>query len=102
MQQYGPFTEWQEATTEARRALQDGFSSRQEIIELAAAAHGGPIRFAERLRLTEFGRRAVDPAWSRDEYVMFIYGADARAGDAYSSGLLYAWQSLAPYVRSLH
>lgn len=100
--QHGPLTEWQEATSEARRALEDGFTSRAEIAELAAAAHGGPIRFAERLRLTEFGSRAVDPAWSRDEYVMFLYGADARAGDAYSSGLLYAYQSVAPYVASLH
>ena len=99
---YGPLTEWQEATSEARRALREGFTSRREIADLAAAAHGGPIRFAERLRLTEFGSRAVDPAWSRDEYVMFLYGADALAGDAYSSALLYAWQSVAPFVASVH
>lgn len=99
---YGPLTEWQEATSEARRALEDGFTRRAEIAELAAAAHCGPIRFAERLRQTEFGSRAVDPAWTRDEYVMFVFGVDATFGNAYSTALLYAWQSVAPYVASVH
>ncbi|MDH2313986.1 hypothetical protein [Methylobacterium brachiatum] len=98
---YGPLTEWQQATTEARRALRDGFSSRQEIMELAAAAHDGPIRFADRLRQTEWGR-AIDPAWTRDEYVMFVFGVDATFGDSYSTALLYAWQSVAPYVAAVH
>ena len=95
-------TEWLEATEEARRTFFEAFDDRQELAEVAAAAFGGPHRFAERLRQTEFGSRCVDPARSRDEYLIFIFGPDARAGDGYSSGLLYAYQAVAPYVASLH
>jgi hypothetical protein len=77
-------------------------SDRREILELAAAAYGGPIRFAERLRQTEYGIKGGDPAWTRDEYVGHLYGEDARFGDAYSSALLYQWQTVAPFVRSVH
>lgn len=97
-----PAAEWLEGTSAARRAFYEAASDRHEVAELAAAAFGGPIRFAERLRQTDFGAKGSDPAWSRDEYVAHIFGEDATFGDAYSSALLYAWQSVAPFVASVH
>ena len=93
--------DWQLATSEARRALFEAFHDRHELAELAAAAYGGPTRFAARLRETDFGSPTA-PTISRDEYLGVIYGEDATFGDAYSSAYLYTWQSLALYVRNLH
>ena len=98
----GHSSEWQQATDEARRALFEAFNDRTELAEMAAAAFGGPIRFAARLRMTEFGARGVDPAMTRDEYLGQIYGEDARFGDAYSSAYLAAWQALGPFVARVH
>lgn len=98
----GHSTEWQQATDEANRALREAFNDRQELAEMAAAAFGGPLRFADRLRRTEFGSRGVDPGMTRDAYLGQIYGEEATFGDAYSSAYLAAWQSLAPFVASVH
>lgn len=95
-------SEWQLATSEARRALFEAFHDRHELAELAAAAYGGPVRFADRLRQTEFGSRNQDPSMGRDEYLGVIYGEDATFGDPYSSGYLYHFQAVAPYVANLH
>lgn len=94
--------EWHLATSEARRALFEAFHDRHELAELAAAAYGGPTRFADRLRQTEFGSRDHDPSMSRDEYLGVIYGEDACFGDPYSSGYLYQFQTLAPFLASVH
>ncbi|MCJ2070577.1 hypothetical protein MKK75_17550 [Methylobacterium sp. J-030] len=80
----------------------DELHDRHELAELAAAAYGGPVRFADRLRKTAFGSRDQDPSMSREQYLGVIYGEDACFGDPYSSSYLYHFQAVAPFVASLH
>lgn len=90
------------AAFEARRALEEGFNDRAELLELSIAAYRGPVELARRIRETDFGGGNFPKRRSLTAYLRHFFGEDHGPHGEYASAYTYELQAVLPFVRSIH